>query len=261
MNRIALALLMAMAILATASFAEAGVIRVIYHNPSGEKEIWHKIVSGDDLGSIYEKYIPGKVTRKKIKKRIANPNGISNPDRIIAGKIIKISGKDLKPVLPEGCSSVFITPPAYKKVGAVNEKILASSMSNLPAPEKASEKRLEDKPIKVETVKVKANDSSLAGQKHAVGIVLLILFVVWIYISLKAKSKRAPKKRAFKKIRKVPGERVDKYFYPNEANEAKMKRFFHSSKEDESISELVRALMQEDYWEYNPQNSHSSGQI
>ena len=91
MNRIALALLMAMAILATASFAEAGVIIGEGINfTTGEKRIAYEVKRGDTICHIGRKVISKKVTLAEVLEKIAVPNGIKNPRKLKIGTILII---------------------------------------------------------------------------------------------------------------------------------------------------------------------------
>jgi len=92
MKKSILALLLAMAALATAGFAEAGVIGEFNDLVTGEKKLVYEVVKGDTCWGIFRKLFPEKaVSPANVAKEIRLPNGIANPRKLAIGTILIVT--------------------------------------------------------------------------------------------------------------------------------------------------------------------------
>ncbi|MFA7319482.1 MAG: hypothetical protein WC022_02690 [Parcubacteria group bacterium] len=105
MKTMVLALLTAMAILATASFAEAKIIGEFHDLSTGEKKKVYRVEKGDTCWGIFRKLFPEeKINPNSVAKKIMQPNGILAPRKLATRTVLEVIVEKAHP-LPEATVS------------------------------------------------------------------------------------------------------------------------------------------------------------
>lgn len=152
MKKLVSVILLAMAILVAAHFAEAGIVKISI-NASHQAEVKWMFSQKDTQGGIYHKLFPGrKINWKEVLKRISLPKGMSSR-RIPVGTTITIAGQngDLDYLLPSNHQKKAI---ASKQQASAGVTAVSNDMEeNQSVSETARELTLEKK-----IAEAKAND-------------------------------------------------------------------------------------------------------
>jgi hypothetical protein len=142
---------LAIVILVSASFAGAEIRKVDYDPESNVTSVIYNFERCENPWVVYGKLIPGEITLQKVKDRIMDPNGITDPRRIPVGREIVVSGSDLNYLLPED----YVI--AYSALKSANEEILRLD-------DEIDELRAEKEDFRVENEKLRAENERLEAE-------------------------------------------------------------------------------------------------